>query len=86
MSAQESVSLPPFRSQVPSGLQIVPTLTVVAEGHLGLAQTNGVFARSNAIELLEFSLVDTLQKIWSVVSVWRGRAARRSARVCFVLE
>lgn len=36
------------------------TLTVVAEGHLGLAETNGVFALRDAIELLEFSLVNAL--------------------------
>ena len=54
---------------MPGGLQMVPTLTVVAEGHLGLAQTNGVLARSDAIELLEFSLVDALQMGWSVVLV-----------------
>jgi hypothetical protein len=69
MSAHKSVSFPLFRSQMPSRLQIVLTLTVVAEGHFGLAQTNGVFARSDAIELLEFSLVDALQMGWSVVSV-----------------
>ena len=45
------------------------TLAVVAEGHLGLAQTNGVLARSDAIELLEFSLVDALQMGRLVVSV-----------------
>lgn len=36
------------------------TLTVVAEGHLGLAEANGVFALRDAIELLEFSLVNAL--------------------------
>jgi hypothetical protein len=36
------------------------TLAVVAEGHLGLAETNGVFALGNAIELLEFALIDAL--------------------------
>lgn len=69
MSAQKSVSFPLFRRQMPGGLQMVPTLTVVAEGHLGLAQTNGVLARSDAIELLEFSLVDALQMGRLVVSV-----------------
>ena len=38
------------------------TLTVVAEGHLGLAETNGVFARGDAIEFLELGLVDALQR------------------------
>jgi hypothetical protein len=37
------------------------TLTVVAEGHLGLAEANGVFALRDAIELLEFSLVNALE-------------------------
>jgi len=36
------------------------TLTVVAEGHLGLAEANGVFALGDAIELLEFGLVNAL--------------------------
>jgi hypothetical protein len=38
----------------------VLTFAVVAEGHLGLAETNGVFALGNAIELLELCLVDAL--------------------------
>ena len=38
------------------------TLTVVAEGHLGLAETNGVLASGDAIELLELGLVDALHK------------------------
>ena len=36
------------------------TLAVVAEGHLGLAKANGVFALRDAIELLELCLVDAL--------------------------
>ena len=36
------------------------TLTVVAEGHLGLAEANSVLARGDAIELLELSLVYAL--------------------------
>jgi hypothetical protein len=39
---------------------LVLTLAVVAEGHLGLAETNGVFALRDAIELLEFGLVNAL--------------------------
>lgn len=39
------------------------TLTVITEAHLGLAKSNGVLALTNAIELFEFCLVDTL---------WRG--------------
>ena len=38
------------------------TLAVVAESHLGLAETNGVFALGNAIELLELCLVDALHE------------------------
>lgn len=37
------------------------TLTVVAEGHLGLAETNGVLAGADAIELLELGLLDILE-------------------------
>lgn len=36
------------------------TLAIVAEGHLCLAETNGVFALGDAIELLELCLVDAL--------------------------
>ena len=36
------------------------TLTVVAEGHLCLAEANGVFSLRDAIELLELGLVDAL--------------------------
>jgi hypothetical protein len=36
------------------------TLTIVTEGHLGLAEANGVFALGDAIELLEVGLVDAL--------------------------
>ena len=38
------------------------TLAVVAEGHLGLAETNGVLACGDAIELLKLGLVDALQE------------------------
>jgi hypothetical protein len=36
------------------------TLTVVAEGHLSLAEANGVFALGDAIELFQLGLVDAL--------------------------
>jgi hypothetical protein len=36
------------------------TFTVVAEGHLGLAETDGVLSSADAIELLELGLVDVL--------------------------
>jgi hypothetical protein len=36
------------------------TFSVVAEAHLGLAETNGVLALADAIELLELCLVDAL--------------------------
>ena len=36
------------------------TLAVVAEGHLGLTKANRVLPRSNAIELLQLGLLDTL--------------------------
>lgn len=38
------------------------TLTVIAEAHLGLAETNGVFSGTDAIVLLELSLVNTLSR------------------------
>jgi hypothetical protein len=37
------------------------TLAVVAEGHLGLAEADRVFALRDAIELLEVHLVDALR-------------------------
>lgn len=37
------------------------TLAVVAEGHLGLAETDGVLAGGGAVELLQLSLLDILQ-------------------------
>ena len=37
------------------------TFSIVAEAHLGLAETNGVLAGADAIELLELCLVDALQ-------------------------
>lgn len=40
---------------------MVRTLAVVAEAHLGLAETNGILASANAIELLELGLVDALE-------------------------
>ncbi len=57
MSAQTTYQLRPF-SSAPRCSKL--TLTVVAEGHLGLAEANRVLARSDAIELLEFGLVDAL--------------------------
>ena len=36
------------------------TLSVVAEAHLGLAETNCILPLANAIEFLEFCLVDAL--------------------------
>jgi hypothetical protein len=36
------------------------TFPIIAEAHLGLAKTNGVFALTNAIELFQVLLVDTL--------------------------
>ena len=36
------------------------TFSIVAEAHLGLTEANGVFACANAIELLQFRLVNAL--------------------------
>jgi len=49
-------------------LEIRLTLAVVAEGHLGLAEANRVFALRDAIELLELGLVDALQQCQEAVS------------------
>lgn len=37
------------------------TFTVIAESHLGLAETNSVFASADAIELFELGLLNVLQ-------------------------
>ena len=36
------------------------TFTIVAEGHLGLAEANGVFALADAIELFKLGLLHIL--------------------------
>lgn len=48
----------------------VHTFSVVTEAHLGLTKTNCVFASANAIELLEFCLIDALQSSQSCASVF----------------
>lgn len=53
------------------------TLAVIAEGHLGLAETNGVFALGDAIKLLKLCLVDALHNMsGGVVKKAVGRAKR----------
>jgi hypothetical protein len=37
------------------------TLAIVAKGHLGLAEANGVLSGADAIELLELGLLNVLQ-------------------------
>lgn len=49
-----------FQHRMLEGMGIL-TFTVVTEAHSGLAETNGVLSLANAIELLEFCLVNTLQ-------------------------
>ena len=39
---------------------VLLTLTVVAEGHLGLAEANRVLSRRDTIELLKLGLVNAL--------------------------
>lgn len=46
--------------QLQGGKSLEHTLSVVAEGHLGLAKTNRVLAGAGAIVLLELSLFDVL--------------------------
>ena len=43
-----------------TGVGAMLTFAVVAEGHLGLAETNGVFASADAIELFELGLLNVL--------------------------
>ena len=40
----------------------VLTFSIIAEAHLSLAKANGIFPLTNAIELLEFCLVDALEE------------------------
>ena len=45
---------------------VLHTFSVVAEAHLRLAETNGVFALANSIEFLELCLVHALHKQVSI--------------------
>jgi len=47
------------------------TFPVIAEAHLGLAKTNCVLPLTDAIELLELALVDTLQQFVLAWSSWK---------------
>lgn len=40
------------------------TLTIIAEAHLGLTETNCVFASADAIELFELALLNILYRAW----------------------
>ena len=40
---------------------LVLTFSVIAEAHLGLTKTNGVFPLTDSIEFFEFFLVDALE-------------------------
>jgi hypothetical protein len=53
----QSTALPLFILRSPSDLL---TFSVVTEAHLGLAQTNGIFASADAIEFLKLDLINTL--------------------------
>jgi hypothetical protein len=46
------------------------TLTVITEAHLCLSQTNCVLSLTHSIELLQLSLVDTLDMPLALVN-WR---------------
>lgn len=41
------------------------TFSVITKAHLGLAETNGIFALTDSIELFELGLVDTLSEAFS---------------------
>jgi hypothetical protein len=62
MSLHNQMSSARCGAKLLESFKIRLTLAVVAEGHLGLAEANGVFARGDAIELLELCLVDALQQ------------------------
>jgi hypothetical protein len=69
------------------------TLAVVAEGHLRLAEANGVFPLGDAIELFELGLVDTLHKrlarwrqLWGAAQERRVRAASGVKVTCLAGE
>jgi hypothetical protein len=66
MSLHSQMSASSFAAKLLESFRIRLTLAVVAEGHLGLAEANGVFALGDAIELLELGLVDTLQQCQEV--------------------
>jgi len=45
------------------------TFPVVTEAHLGLSKTNGVFSLTDAIELLQLGLINTLHKGSVIIQV-----------------
>lgn len=64
-------------SVVVEKLQEGHTLAVVAKGHFGLAEADGVFALGDAIELLELCLVDALEKVLlAEAHLWRAGRKR----------
>jgi hypothetical protein len=59
------------------------TLTVIAEAHLGLAETDGVLAGTDAIVLLQFSLVDTLKELLVGIEQFGGKKTNLGGEVDF---
>lgn len=55
----------PQRTRTDAGRR---TLAVVAEAHLCLTETDGIFALTDAIKLLKLGLVDTLLRGISMVT------------------
>jgi len=49
------------------------TFPVVTEAHLGLSKTNGIFSLTDAIELLQLGLVNTLHKGSVIIQVKKHR-------------
>lgn len=52
------------------------TLTVVTEGHLGLAKTNGVLAGADTVKLLELGLLDILNCVIACQQTARENRSR----------
>jgi hypothetical protein len=62
LSALNFHTIPAEKGECAEGIgQTEHTFTVIAKGHLGLAETNGVLSSADTIELLQLSLLDILQ-------------------------
>lgn len=60
------------------------TFPVIAEAHLGLSQTNGVLPLADAIEFLQFFLVDALSRELELSPTLSARSTARRIQVTYL--